>query len=90
MGRAVLDCADNAAARDMVVRFVALPETPFAGAHHYMVFMRGQEPLTARLLKPFLIDAETAHVSASRDLPWYLTALLLSQALHFGDYGASR
>ncbi len=87
MGRAVLDCADNAAARDMVVRFVAFPETPFAGAHHYMVFMRGQEPLTVRLLKPFLIDAETAHVNASRDLRWYLTALLLSPPLHFGDYG---
>ncbi|ULA66002.1 MAG: conserved membrane protein of unknown function [Nitrospira sp.] len=79
--------AAEAAAPDMVVRFVAFPETPFAGLHHYMVFMRGQEPLTARLLKPYLIDAETGDVSASRKLPWYLTALLLSQPLHFGDYG---
>jgi uncharacterized iron-regulated membrane protein len=77
----------EAAAPDMVVRFVAFPGTPFAGLHHYMVFMRGQTPLTARLLKPLLIDVETAQVSETRDLPWYLTALLLSQPLHFGDYG---
>lgn len=77
----------EAAAPDMAVRFVAFPATPFAGHHHYMVFMRGQSPLTGRLLKPLLIDAETAQVSASREMPWYLTALLLSQPLHFGDYG---
>lgn len=77
----------EAAAPDMAVRFVAFPGTPFAGHHHYMVFMRGQSPLTGRLLKPLLIDAETAQVSGSREMPWYLTALLLSQPLHFGDYG---
>jgi uncharacterized iron-regulated membrane protein len=26
-------------------------------------------------------------VTARVDLPWYLTALLISQPLHFGDYG---
>jgi uncharacterized iron-regulated membrane protein len=75
------------AAPDMVVRFVAFPGTLFASPHHYMVFMRGQTPLTARLLTPLLIDAETAQVTDSRSLPWYLTLLLLSQPLHFGDYG---
>lgn len=79
--------AAEAAAPKMMVRFVAFPRTPFAGPHHYMVFMRGQTSVTARLLKPFLIDAHTAQVSDSRDLPWYLTALLLSQPIHFGDYG---
>ena len=79
--------AAEAAEPDMAVRFVAFPATPFAGPHHYMVFMRGQTPLTGRLLKPLLIDVETAQVSAAKDMPWYLTALLLSQPLHFGDYG---
>jgi uncharacterized iron-regulated membrane protein len=79
--------AAQAAAPDMVVRFVSFPGTPFASPYHYMVFMRGQEPLTARLLKPVLVDAETARVTETRHLPWYLTALLVSQPLHFGDYG---
>ncbi|MCC2643001.1 MAG: Peptidase [Nitrospira sp.] len=77
----------EAVAPGMVVRFVAFPGTPFAGPHHYMVFMRGQTPVTARLLTPLLIDAETAEVTDSRSLPWYLIVLLLSQPLHFGDYG---
>lgn len=77
----------EAAAPEMIVRFIAFPGTPFGGPHHYMAFMRGQTPLTSRLLTPLLIDAETAQVSDSRHLPWYLTALLLSQPLHFGDYG---
>ena len=34
-----------------------------------------------------LVDARTAEVTASPKLPWYLTALLVSQPLHFGDYG---
>jgi uncharacterized iron-regulated membrane protein len=71
----------------MTVSFVAFPGTLFASPHHYTVFMRGQTPLTAHLLKPVLVEAETAQVSESRGLPWYLTALLLSQPLHFGDYG---
>ena len=28
-----------------------------------------------------------AQVTDSRELPWYMTALLVSQPLHFGDYG---
>jgi uncharacterized iron-regulated membrane protein len=34
-----------------------------------------------------LVDAGTARVSDSRELPWYVTAVLVSQPLHFGDYG---
>ncbi|WP_332877089.1 PepSY-associated TM helix domain-containing protein [Massilia sp. S19_KUP03_FR1] len=71
----------------MEVGFVAFPGTPFATPHHYGVFMHGDSPLTSRLPKPILIDAQTGVVSASGDLPWYLAALLVSQPLHFGDYG---
>jgi len=71
----------------MKLGFVAYPGTLFSSAHHYAVFMRGTEPLTARLFKPVLVDALTGQVTDSRELPWYLTALLVSQPLHFGDYG---
>jgi uncharacterized iron-regulated membrane protein len=43
--------------------------------------------VTSRLLKPALIDAETGKLTDSRDMPWYVSALFLSQPLHFGDYG---
>ncbi|MBS0320631.1 MAG: PepSY domain-containing protein [Proteobacteria bacterium] len=69
--------------------FVAFPGTPFASPHHYAVFMHGTTPLTSRLLKPALVDARTGDLTDSRDLPWYVSALLLSQPLHFGDYGGT-
>ena len=71
----------------MKVRFVAFPGTRFATPHHYVVFMHGDTPLTSRLHKPVLIDAQTGVLTASRALPWYLVALTVSQPLHFGDYG---
>jgi uncharacterized iron-regulated membrane protein len=71
----------------MTPAFVAFPGSLFSSNHHYAVFMRGETPLTARLLKPALIDAQTGQLTDTRDLPWYVTALLVSQPLHFGDYG---
>ncbi|GIZ51844.1 PepSY-associated TM helix domain-containing protein [Noviherbaspirillum aridicola] len=72
---------------DMTVRFIAFPGTTFSSPHHYGVFLRGDAPLTSRLVKPVLVDARDATVTDSRELPWYVTGLLLSQPLHFGDYG---
>ena len=69
------------------VAFIAFPGTLFSSPHHHTVFLRGNEPLTSRLLHPVLVDARTSEITASPRLPWYLTALLLSQPLHFGDYG---
>lgn len=67
--------------------FIAFPGTAFSSPHHHTFFLRGNEPLTSRLLQPVLVDARTAEVTASPRLPWYVTALLVSQPLHFGDYG---
>jgi uncharacterized iron-regulated membrane protein len=66
--------------------FIAFPGTVFSSPHHNTFFLHGDTPLTAKLLQPVLIDAKTAEVTAAPALPWYLTALLVSQPLHFGDY----
>ena len=76
-----------ARAPGMRVAFIAFPGTSFSSPHHFTFFLRGETPLTARLLQPVLIDAKTSAVTAAPRLPWYLSALLLSQPLHFGDYG---
>lgn len=72
---------------DMKIALIAFPGTIFAGKHHYAVFMRGNTELTSKLLKPVLIDAETGAVTDSRDMPWYVNALFISEPLHFGNYG---
>jgi Uncharacterized iron-regulated membrane protein len=84
----IVDNAQKAAA-GMEVAFIAFPGTPFSSSHHFTAFMRGDQPLTSRLLKPVLLDAETAEVADTRDLPFYLRALFISQPLHFGDYGGT-
>lgn len=82
----VIDAA-KAKAPGMQVQFVAFPGGSFSTEHHYAVFMQGNTPLTKKLLTPALIDAEDGNFTDMRTMPWYMQALLLSQPLHFGDYG---
>jgi uncharacterized iron-regulated membrane protein len=77
----------RAALPDSDLSFMAFPGNEFSTPHHYVAFMYGSTPLTSRLLKPVLIDARSSELVDHRDLPWYVTALLISQPLHFGDYG---
>lgn len=79
--------AAQALATGMKPSFIAFPGSIFSSASHYAVFMKGASPLTSRLLKPVVCDAATGRVVDSRAMPWYVTALLVSQPLHFGDYG---
>ena len=77
----------EAALPGMRVAFVAFPGTDFSSAHHYGIYMNGDEPFSSRLYRPVLIDANSGALTDAPQLPWYLTALLVSQPLHFGDYG---
>ncbi len=81
-----VDTAD-AAVENMHMSFIAWPGSQFSSQHHYGIFYRGDQPLTSRLLQPVLVDAQTNARLEPQPLPWYAQALLLSQPLHFGDYG---
>jgi len=63
------------------------PGAGFATPHHYAVFARGDRPITSKLFYAALVDAETGELADVFEMPWYAKALLLSQPLHFGDYG---
>jgi len=84
--QAAVDVA-RAAAPEMRPSFVAFPGSGYTSNHHFAVFMKGNTPISERLLKPALVDVRTSELTAMRDLPWYVKVLLLSQPLHFGDYG---
>jgi uncharacterized iron-regulated membrane protein len=71
----------------MEIAFIAFPGASFSSPSHYGVYFRGREPLTERLVRPVFVDANSGRVSAVPGVPWYLTALFLSEPLHFGDYG---
>ncbi len=83
------DAVDRAvaAAPGMRPQFVAFPGVAYSSSHHFAVFLQGGTPLTQKLLTPALIDAQTGRLTSLRPMPWYMQALLLSQPLHFGDYG---
>jgi len=75
------------AAPHMTPSVLAYPGTLFSSKHHYAVFMRGNTPLTSKLILPALIDAQTGKLTDMRPMPWFVNTLFISQPLHFGDYG---
>jgi hypothetical protein len=64
----------------MLPSFIAFPGTIFSSKSHYTVFMRCDTPVTSRLLKPALIDAETGKLTDSRNMPWCHDAVRLAAA----------
>lgn len=72
---------------DMTLSFLAFPGNSFAAPRHFVAFMQGNTALTSQLLKPLLIEATSGTVVAQAELPAYVSVLLLSRPLHFGDYG---
>ncbi|WP_089921434.1 PepSY-associated TM helix domain-containing protein [Chitinophaga rupis] len=75
------------AAPGMKPRLVAFPGTIFTSKHHYAVFIKGNTPVTSRLIKPALIDAQTGLLTDIRAMPWFVNTLFIAEPLHFGDYG---
>lgn len=65
---------------------VVFPDTDFSTDRHYTVLIGGQG-LDEKLFRVALVDATKGKVDTIVELPWYLKAIVLSQPLHFGDYG---
>lgn len=75
------------AAPGMRLASVAFPGRDLSSPHHYTALFVGTTPVTSRVLKPVLVDAQTGEVTDAREMPWYMKTLLISRPLHFGDYG---
>lgn len=69
------------------VRSIRFPDDQFGSPHHYLIWTKGDTALTSRLATPVLVDAQSGQLSATLPMPWYLTVLLSSRPLHFGDFG---
>jgi uncharacterized iron-regulated membrane protein len=81
--------AAQAALPSMHVISVVYPGSRFGSPFHYVVWTKGDTPLTSRLFSPVLVDARTGALTAVVQMPWYLRALEVSRPLHFGDYGGT-
>ncbi|MDR6623836.1 PepSY-associated TM helix domain-containing protein [Caulobacter segnis] len=67
--------------------FVAYPGSLMAGERFHALYLRGPDGLKEHIFQPVLVDSVTARVIGAPRPPWYISALALSQPLHFGDYG---
>lgn len=76
-----------AASPGMEVAMIAWPGTLRATPEHFAVMLRGDTPLTSRLTRALLVDADGGAVLEASARPWYVTVFQLSEPLHFGDYG---
>jgi len=59
----------------------------FGSPQHFVVWTKGQSPLTARLFTPVLANVDHSVPVLVPQFPWYLRFLQVSRPLHFGDYG---
>jgi uncharacterized iron-regulated membrane protein len=85
-----IDRALEVAERDQPGRswsIVALPGCDYASPRHFNVLLKGGSGLEERMLTLALVDANDPTRIESHQLPLYLRAVLLSEPLHFGDYG---
>ncbi|MDX5362955.1 MAG: PepSY domain-containing protein [Pseudazoarcus pumilus] len=76
-----------AAAPGMKADMIAFPGTLRATPEHFAVMLRGDTPLTSRMTRALLVDPASGEVLEAAGRPWYVTAFMLSEPLHFGDYG---
>lgn len=77
----------KAALPETTFDYLAFPDTQFSPPGHFLVLMHGNTPWTERLVELVVIDAVTGELTEVRALPWYLKFTMLSEPLHFGNYG---
>lgn len=79
--------AASDAVPEHAVSFMAFPGNAFAGPQHFVAYVQGTAGLDRYLLRAVAVDAGSGRVTGVRPMPWYVNLLMLSQPLHFGDYG---
>lgn len=70
-----------------VVTYVSFPNTEFGIPGQYLVLTNGTDTVTQRLSEMVVVNANTGLLTETISLPFYLKIVLLSEPLHFGDYG---
>ncbi len=68
------------------VEVIIWPGTSFSSSREYAVRIIGSG-LNQYLFRVVLVDAATGVATKTVQLPWYMKTIVLSQPLHFGDYG---
>lgn len=73
--------------KDWIVSYISFPDTEFSVPGHFLLLINGTQSLTKRLSELAVVHAPTGKLVEIIELPLYLKIVLLSEPLHFGDYG---
>lgn len=79
--------AAQAALPHRELRFMTFPGTELSGDRHYNALLYGTSGYDDKLFEIVMIEAATGTITDIRPAPWYLKVIMLSEPLHFGDYG---
>lgn len=66
---------------------IFFPGSEYSTKSHYLVLLNGQSRINEKILRVALINANSGQLTTVIELPMYLKAILISEPLHFGDYG---
>lgn len=69
------------------ISFITFPATEFATGSHFVFVVNDKDGWRKYLSEIVLVDGKTGEITEARSLPWYLKAAILSEPLHFGNYG---
>lgn len=72
---------------DWTISYISYPDTEFGIPDHYLMLINGTTPITERISELAVVHAKTADLTEVIELPFYLKLAMLSEPLHFGDYG---
>jgi len=72
---------------DFMISYISFPNTEFGIPGHYLLLMNGTSRFAERLSELVVVNEVTGSLTKVIELPLYLKLVLLSEPLHFGDYG---
>lgn len=69
------------------ISYIAFPNTEFSIPNHFLILMNGTDIVSSRISEIAVVEAQSTKVVEVLQLPLYLKIVMLSEPLHFGNYG---
>lgn len=73
--------------RDSSVSYISFPDTEYGLPGHFLLLMKGGTTFTEKISEMAVVNAQSGLLTKTVELPLYLKFVLVSEPLHFGDYG---
>ena len=79
--------ASEAASPTSLARYIVYPGTDYSSDATFTIFLYGTKRYNERVFDVGIVEAASGRVVAIQPLPKILSLIVISEPLHFGDYG---